>query len=351
MPSLKLFHRNPAKPTLRERAASMKAGLAHITRRAEPQEADAGRRSVVVGTLAAAVPLPALALPSPTAAPTPHPDQALLDAEAGCLHAEAAAKDIETTAGAACAGFRAALGPFPTQLLMSPWETRHFGAYPGTVNGYRLPTHLIHHEERLDPDFGWTAAGLQRAIEFAPSLFGRAGQTPHRIRRWRALLPIAAAYDTRHDTLKKQFRVRELRAEEEAAAKVARRARARLARMPATTIEGLAVHTRTLADTPWYNEHSRQTALLLSAAAITGVVLRQSDFDVPAWVTGWEKTGGRIFWYADRGEWAFVYPPRVNDRPETAEAVRLLINEKSSNSAVIYQWLDDHAFDPRFAHA
>lgn len=349
MPSLKLFHRNPAKPTLRERAASLKAGLARITRRPEPQEANAGRRSVVVGTLAAAVPLPVLALPAPSSAP--HPDQALLDAEAGCLRAEAAAKAAERTADDAYAGFRAALGPFPTQLLMSPWETRHFGSYPGTIARYRTPTHLIHHDDRLNPDHGWTAEGLQRAIAFAPSLFGRAGQTPHRIRRWRTLLPIATAYDARHDALKQQFQVRELRTEEEATGKAARVARARLARMPATTVQGLAVHTRTLADTAWYNEDSSHTALLLSAAAITGIALRQPDFDVPAWVTAWEKTGGRIFWYPDRGEWALVYPTRDNERPKTAEAVRLLINEKSSNSAVIYQWLDDHASDPRFARA
>lgn len=81
----------------------------------------------------------------------------------------------------------------------------------------------------------------------------------------------------------------------------------------------------------------------------TGVTLRQSDFDVSAWVSAWESIGGAIYWYADSQEWAFVYPPQVRECAETAEAVRELINEKCSHSAVIHHWLEGRASDPRFA--
>lgn len=102
------------------------------------------------------------------------------------------------------------------------------------------------------------------------------------------LLPAAEAYDTHREALERQFRIRELRVERDLADKASRRARARLPQIPARTVEGLAVHTRALASTAWYEGNTPYTALLLSAAAITGVTLRQSDFDVFAWIAAWE---------------------------------------------------------------
>lgn len=339
MPSLKLsnlFRRDPAAPSLRERAAELRGALTGQT-----------RRTVMAGTMAAAVPPSVLALPAPE--PAPHRDQALLNAEADCLRADAAAAAAENASTCASSAFRAALGPFPVDLLMTSWEARRFGMFPCAGAVMRLPTHLVHYEDQTNPDYGWTAKALQCAIEVAPSLFGKAGQTPHRIRRWRSLLPVATAYDAHHDALKREFRVRELRAESDAATKAKHRARARLQRIPATTVEGLAVHTRTLASTCWYDGGTPYTALLLSAAAITGVTLRQSEFDVPAWMAAWERVGGRVEWHADTEEWAFVCPPLVGASDELKQQVRVLTEERGSNSSVIYRWLEAREPDHRGA--
>lgn len=348
MRNLLNFRRIAERPSLKERAADLKAGLARLTGRSEPE---ATRRAVVVGSLAAAVPLPALAMPAPEAEAGPHLDQALLDAEAELLRASAAAKAIGEARAAAADAMHNALGPFPADLLMTPWEQHRFAAFYSSHGVLRLRTHRVHHEDRLNPDFGWTAEALRRVIEVAPSIFGKAGQTPHRIRRWRGLLPAAETYDARHDALQEHHRIRDLRAESDAAEKAVRRARARLHRIPATTVEGLAVHTRLLASTAWHESNTTYTALLLSAAAITGVKLRQSDFDVPAWIAAWEQVGGKVEWWPTTEEWAFICPPLAGASEEVREQVRNLSYEKSSHSAVIDRWLDDHTSDPRFARA
>lgn len=351
MPSLKLFHRDPAKPTLRERAADLKAGLARIAGRAPAQEADTDRRAVVVGTLAAAIPLPALALSPPEV--VPHPDQALLDAEAEHLRATAAAEAAIKASREARKAMHDALGPFPEELVMQGWEAIAFSKFysPGFV--CRVPTHIVPREDRLgNPDFGWTAEGLRQAIKLAPSAFGRAGQTPHEIRRWRGMLPLAEAYDTRRTDLVRRFRCQELAAEAEAAEAAQRRASRQVHAIPATTVDGLAVHTRRLASTAWYQDNSHYTALLLSAAAITGVALGQSDFDVAAWLAAWERIGGKVEWWAKSGEWAYVAPPlTVDDPQERKDEVRRLTYERGSNSTVVHRWLEDRKSDPRFARA
>ncbi|MGT2482330.1 hypothetical protein ACU4GR_33655 (plasmid) [Methylobacterium oryzae CBMB20] len=126
-----------------------------------------------------------------------------------------------------------------------------------------------------------------------------------------------------------------------AAEKAANRASLRVHRIPATTVEGLAVHTRRLASTAWYEGNTTYTALLLSAAAITGVTLRQSDFDVPAWIAAWERVRGRVEWRADDEEWAYICPRLPADAPrELKDEVRHLTEERGSNSAVIYRWLE-----------
>jgi hypothetical protein len=279
----------------------------------------------------------------------------LFEAEALCIRADAAAEAAENASAAAHAAFRAALGAFPIELVMTPWEADRFSMYPATGRGVRVPTHVIHREAPeggyLNPVHGWTAEGLTRAINLAVTVFGQGGQTPHCIRRWRALLPAAAAYDARHDALKQQSQIRELRAQSEDATRTKHRAHALLQRTPATTVEGLAVHARALASTAWYDGGSPYAILLQSAAAITGVALRQPDFDVPAWVSAWEEVGGRVEWLSDRAEWAFVHPPTAN-LPEGMRArVRSLYNEKLANSGAVHLWLDAQTPDPRLARA
>ncbi|KQS64025.1 hypothetical protein ASG32_31190 [Methylobacterium sp. Leaf361] len=333
----KLIRRDPT-ASLRDRAADLRASLS--------------RRTVVAGTVAVAVPLPALALaPSPAPQVQPHPDQDLFDIEALCARADDAEKAAGAAHGAAYAAFRAALGPFPPELLMTSWEAQTFSPFYGVRASRRLPIRLVHHDDRLNPDFGWTGEALQRAIGTAVNLLGRGGQTPHMIRRWRSLLPAAAAYDARYDELRRQFRIQALADEYEDARKTAGRAHGLLRRTPAKTVEGLAVHTRALASTTWYEGGSPYTILLQSAAAITGVALRQPDFDVPAWLSAWEAAGGRVEYRAERAEWAFIHPSTDGASLETRDRIRGLYNEKSSNSCAIHLWLEPRAADPRFARA
>lgn len=332
-----LIRRDPGAPGLRERAADLRTSLS--------------RRTVVAGTVAAAVPLPALALAPPSPEAAPHPDQDLFDIEALCARADAAEKAADAASEATHAAFCAALGPFPDELLMTPWEAQRFGMFPPIGRGVRLPTHLVRRSDAINPDHGWTAEGLKRALNLAVALFGQGGQTPHRIRRWRSLLPAATAYDARHDELLRQFQVRALRDECDDARQTAGRALALLRRTPAQTVEGLAVHTRALASTTWYEGGSPYTILLTSAAAITGVALRQPDFDVPAWLDAWEQIGGRVEYRTERAEWAFVHPSTDGAPLETRDRIRGLYNEKCSNSCAIHLWLEPRATDPRFARA
>lgn len=331
-----LIRRDPEAPGLRERAADLRTSLS--------------RRTVVAGTVAAAVPLPALALAPPSPEAAPHPDQDLFDIEALCVRAEAAEKAADDACDTAYAAFRAALGAFPADLLMTEWEALRFGMVSG-LTVVRVPAHVVHHGDSLIPDYGWTAEGLHQAINLAVPLLGQGGQTPHRIRRWRSLLPAATVYDARHDALRRQFRIRALREECEDAKQTACRARVLRRRTPAKTVEGLAVHTRALASTAWYENGSLYAILLQSAAAITGVPLRQPDFDVPAWLSAWEQIGGRVEYRANRAEWAFIHPNTDGASLETRDRIRGLYNEKTSNSSAIHLWLEPRTTDPRFARA
>lgn len=334
------------RPSLKGRAADLKAGLKRLTGRPEPE---ATRRAVVVGSLAAAVPLPALAMPAPEPEAMRHPDQDLFDIEALCARADAAEEAADAACEDAHVAFRAALGPFPVELLMTTWEAQTFSPFFAGRARLRLPIRFVHHADRLNPDPGWTAEALRRAIGAAVTLFGRGGQTPHMIRRWRSLLPAATAYDARHDDLERQFRTSALSDECQDAKRTARRARALLHRTPATTVEGLAVHTRALSSTAWYESGSPYAILFQSAAAITGVALRQPDFDVPAWLVAWEEVGGRVEYCAKRDEWAFIHPSTSGASAETRDRIRALYDEKRSNSGAIHLWLEPRDTDPRFA--
>ena len=131
-----LIRRDAERPSLRERAADLRASLS--------------RRTIMTASLAAAVPLPALAMPALNPKAAPHPDRALLDAEAECIRAEAAADAAEKASAAAYKAFRAALGPIPADLLMTPWEAASFGMICGTTV-VRLPTYCLHHDDLLNP--------------------------------------------------------------------------------------------------------------------------------------------------------------------------------------------------------
>lgn len=279
-------------------------------------------------------------MPEPTAGP--HPDQALLDAEAEYLRAIAARDAAHQASRDASSAFSDAFGGYPEELFLQGWERHLFAGITRHPVIGQVPTQPVWREHCTNAsDLVWTAEGLRRVIRNAVPAFGRGGQTPHLVRHWKGLLPLAETWDARRADLKRRFRCRELSDAYMAAEKAANRAALRVHRIPATTVEGLAVHTRALASTTWYEGNTTYTALLLSAAVITGVPLRQSDFDVPAWMAAWERVGGRVEWHADREEWAYICPPLPMDAPhELKDEVRRLTEERGSNSAVIYRWLE-----------
>ena len=146
----------------------------------------------------AGVALPVLAA-SAAATTGPHPDQGLLDAEAACVRATAAADAAKKASSAAWLVFHDAVGTGPEELILQTWEERAFvtrtsGRFVGGVK-----THLIPSTDTsgawIAPTFAWSAEGLTRAIALAPGAFGRAGHTPHMIRHWRSLMPLAAQFD------------------------------------------------------------------------------------------------------------------------------------------------------------
>lgn len=301
------------------------------------------RRAILAGSLAAAVSLPALAAADPAAHPAgAHPDQALLDAEAELLRAVDARDAAKQASRDASSAFDRAFGSYPEELFLEGWERRLFaGIVRHPVIG-QVPTQGVWREHCTNSaDLVWTAEGLRRVIKGAVLVFGRGGQTPHLIRHWKGLLPLAETWDARRADLRLRFRCRELSEAYSAAEKAVSRASVQIHRIPATTVEGLAVHTRRLASTAWYDSNSAYTALLLSAAAITGVTLRQPDFDVSAWITAWERVGSRVEWFTDTEEWAFISPSLVGASDELKEQVRTLSYEKSSHDSVIRRWLED----------
>ncbi|MGT2482329.1 hypothetical protein ACU4GR_33650 (plasmid) [Methylobacterium oryzae CBMB20] len=159
-----LIGRNPAGPTLRERAA-------------EPDVSQT-RRAIVAGSLAAAVPLPALTLTAQAALPTaPHPDQALLDAEAEYLRATAACEAARQTSRDASAAFNSAFGSYPEELFLEGWERHLFAGITRHPVIGQVPTQAVWREHCTNAaDLVWTAEGLRRVIRNAVPAFGRGGQ-------------------------------------------------------------------------------------------------------------------------------------------------------------------------------
>ena len=297
-----------------------------------------------LGTVSAAggtgLVLPALAQ-APVGPTVLHADQALLDAEAEWLHAEAEYKALSRASSAARLAQREALGPYPEELFLQQWESRLIGlAYcGGKIRGVR--TNFVWRDSGAnEANQTWTEPGLRRVIAEAVPALGRGGQTPHRIRRWRGLIPLAKIYDERRDALDRRFRCSELSAKRQTAETAQRRACARLHRIPATTVEGLAVHTRRLASSDWYSTNSAWTTLLQSAAAITGVALREPEFDAAGWAEAWKVIGGRIEWRENDEQWAFIAPTQQGFTEEQRDEARRIAMERGRHDAIINRWLN-----------
>lgn len=355
---LPTFRRNPDRPTLKARAASLKAGLSRLIQRpAQHGEADQGRRAVMAGTVAAAIPLPALAY-SPdalaTAAPAlallhgPHPDQALLDAEESLSRAVEAESAASQAASRAWGLIEEVLREFPSALVPSDWEAalvQHL-ASKGLLSGY-ASLHQVPQWSRAEDDQVWkqvwTGKALRTLIAHAVPVLGQGGQTPHRIKRWRELLPMADSFDARVAAIRSLSNYARLRDEAHATAATVSDLRYAISRMVATTAEGLAVHVRLLVASQMRRRNSEYETLLLSAAALTGTDLRLPFFDVPEWVAAWERCGGRIERVKrrhGRDEWAFVYPSFANASDDFKHEVRLIAERRHQDMHAISDWLD-----------
>lgn len=291
----------------------------------------------------AGVALPAIAAAAEV--PTgPHPDQALLDAEAVCQRATAAAEVAKKASNAASLAFHDAVGTSPEDLTLQTWEERAFvtrtsGRFVGGVKVHVIPN-TDTSGDWIAPTFAWSAEGLARAIALAPGAFGRAGTTPNRIRHWRSLMPVAAQFDAHVAAAERRFGHKELSAESRKADTARRWAETRLHRIPATTVEGLAVHTRVLATSNWYRTNSSWTTLLQSAAAITGVALNEPEFDAAGWVTAWRNVGGRVEWRSADEQWAFVSPASPATTQAQGDEVRRLSDDRGRHDAIIHRWLE-----------
>ncbi|MCJ2063409.1 hypothetical protein MKK63_11895 [Methylobacterium sp. J-088] len=259
----KLIRRDPGPLSLRERADELRDAFS-----------SPNRRAIVAGSLAAAVPLPALAAPVTAVPAQQHPDAELLAAWDKYQQADAAYVAATEANSDAWRALRYVRPPIPEVLRLTPSEKRRF------TSGLHYP--LGHVATRIrwpdneggQPDQFWMGAGLRKAITGAVKVFGRGGQTPNRIRRWRDLLPVADAYDERYSALEARFRCRELREAKQAAEEARTAASICVGELPATTPEGLAIKVRYVSrGSGWHTMHPGWTTLVQAAASISGVTL------------------------------------------------------------------------------
>jgi hypothetical protein len=317
-----------------------------IGRKPRAGDADQSRRAMVKGSLVAvaAMPLPVLAS-QPMASPvfalaSPHPDQALFDAEAEVSRTKAALQAAEKASGGAHRAFWDAVGPCPAVLLVKKWERTTFQRLeqPWLLHRPGWAWVARHEGDNGTPDpmtKAWTAEGLRSVIRNAVLLFGRGGQTPHLIREWRSLVPVAEAFESRRAEMNARLRCDELETARKAASGAHHAAVVALADMPAKTLDGLALKTRQLDGAAWQAMPSNWVSLLQSAALVSGVTLREPDYDAAGWVRDWEAAGGTIKRHPVSQEVMFCAPRGPCPSPEARAEVSRLQNELGSNGVLI----------------
>src|SRR3954454_18721686 len=194
----------------------------------------------------AAIPVPALV----GAPPLPHPDHELLEAERTFLAALDAKREADRLSEEAHAALNARIGPTPAELVPT-WADReradritafHEGrgrtAWFGWANGIRGEDGELMMVHR------WTAKLLRSSVAGASAALGRAGMTPHVTRRWRALLPVAEAYEAKWAAAEAVFRTRELTDAYMAAHQRCLAAEQRAIDLPARAAAGVGVKAR-----------------------------------------------------------------------------------------------------------
>ena len=279
MRALKLFRRADDRPSLKDRAAALRARLAGLTRR--PDGADPQRRIMVAGSFAAAFPMPALAAPAVLAGP--HPDAELLGLHAALTRAnaiEAAASDAYLTAYRATA---VVLVQCPVELKPTRWEYDCVHPFPGRYSLGPVRFRWVPPREDYDSEHwenqAWTGKALRTVIDRAVPVLGRGGQTPFAIRRWKALLPVADAFDAQAEAIELRTDFRRLDAERDAARKACERLRGGIADKVATTPEGMAALVMVTREYRWKDTGGAWPNLLRSAANVSGVPLADLEHE------------------------------------------------------------------------
>lgn len=258
----KLIRRDPERLSLRERAADLRGTL--------------NRRTVVAGTVAVAMPLPVLA--APAASTSPHPDQALLDLDAARVTAKIRLEAAAAAYRVARDAVNLVLVACPVELLARRSEYQTL-AHPfawslnrwGNIRFRYIPRGCAAPEGEHWQTQAWTGNGLRQAIACAPVAQGRGGLTPFLIRRWKALLPTADAFDARVAAIKVATDYSRLSQEQDAAIDAHKALTAAIEKSIATTPEGMAVLVRAIQPTPWKDIWGAWPNLLRSAAAIAGI--------------------------------------------------------------------------------
>ncbi|KQT56109.1 hypothetical protein ASG52_24640 [Methylobacterium sp. Leaf456] len=350
------------KPTLRERAATLKTSLSRLLTRPEGQgEANQHRRALVAGSVAAAIPLPVLAhsaTRAPAAAaetgapaaflPAPHPDRALLDLAATLAQAEEVEASAARQSAAAWDAVSAVLRTRPIALVPSRWEwcavIEH--GRPIAPRGNRMH-HIPTDPGALPEDHqrwqnAWTGEGLRSAIANAVRLLGKGGRTPHRIAFWKSLLPIADAFDAEVAAVYAATDAKRLSSVAQDARERVQALRREIEELTATTPEGLAVHLRVFLSADHYKGKTDHTALTRSTAAVAGVPLPESGLDPSEWVAAWERLGGSIKRHPrrhGRDELMFVCPDTFKVEPDRLAEIQRLCDEHRASGRVIDRWL------------
>lgn len=262
-----LLRRDPAAPSLRERAAALRDRLT-------TREPDTARRAMLGGALAAAVPLPAMAASVPPLSTSPHPDAELLALGEKWLQARVARDEAMTMWGEAWQQVCAVRITCPPDLFALKEEQRT------VLGGWRWPTLLGVNLRHIYLDWGkpegrneqaWTGEALRIAIERAVPMLGRGGKTPGRIRRWKAMLPIADAFDARIEAIETATGFPHLEQLRKTTDTEFRNLTRKISQQVATTPEGMAAIVRIIGCYPWKDTGGAWGNLLRSAALVAGI--------------------------------------------------------------------------------
>lgn len=224
-----------------------------------------------------------LSLSAPASAATPHPDAELIAAAAEADRTDAAFKAACSARQTASRAARAEHGIVPIALVLNDEEKSLFRRWcfgmPGDPPYPRMRPRPSPDGSWRNPDLAWSGRGLRIVMARVVGRLGRAGRTPHLLRRWQQLLPVADAHDELVGQAQARYRVTELHTAEKEAEAAWRAARERVRTMTATTPDGLAVHVRMFEAMYRENIPEHYLPLLLSAANLSGVTLNLREME------------------------------------------------------------------------